>query len=104
MAIIWPLFRVVTIWLACLIVHWQVDAKALWSKKPVGAGGTLRNAFPVGNGRLGGKSKKWLRETSLNSLAMSFGQPGSEKINMNIDSLWSGGPFESNVRIDLRNR
>jgi signal recognition particle receptor subunit beta len=32
-----------------------------------------------------------------NFVAMLFGQPGSEKINMNIDSLWSGGPFEATV-------
>lgn len=28
---------------------------------------------------------------------MPFGQPGQEKLSLNIDSLWSGGPFESNV-------
>lgn len=28
---------------------------------------------------------------------MPFGQPGQEKLNMNIDSLWSGGPFEATV-------
>jgi hypothetical protein len=30
---------------------------------------------------------------------MPFGPPGQEKLNMNIDSLWTGGPFESSVRI-----
>lgn len=40
----------------------------------------MREAFPVGNGQLG---------------AMPFGFPGQEKVNLNIDSLWSGGPFES---------
>jgi alpha-L-fucosidase 2 len=29
---------------------------------------------------------------------MPFGAPGAEKIVLNIDSLWSGGPFQSSVR------
>ena len=28
---------------------------------------------------------------------MPFGPPGAEKVVINIDSLWSGGPFESSV-------
>ena len=28
---------------------------------------------------------------------MSFGPAGAEKVVLNIDSLWSGGPFESSV-------
>lgn len=28
---------------------------------------------------------------------MQFGNPGSEKIILNVDSLWSGGPFENSV-------
>lgn len=28
---------------------------------------------------------------------MPFGSPGSEQVNLNIDSLWWGGPFESSV-------
>ncbi|KAL4881732.1 alpha-fucosidase A [Aspergillus karnatakaensis] len=39
----------------------------------------LQTGFPVGNGELG---------------AIPFGPPGAEKINLNVDSLWSGGPFE----------
>ena len=30
-------------------------------------------------------------------IAMPFGNPGSESINLNVDSLWSGGPFECSV-------
>jgi hypothetical protein len=30
---------------------------------------------------------------------MSFGSPGAEKVVINVDSLWSGGPFESTVSI-----
>ena len=28
---------------------------------------------------------------------MLFGEAGAEKVNLNVDSLWSEGPFESNV-------
>lgn len=39
-------------------------------------------ALPVGNGRLG---------------AMVFGDPENERIGLNIDTLWSGGPHGSGV-------
>jgi hypothetical protein len=58
-----------------------IQAKALWASTPSSAD-VLAQAYPVGNGRLGG---------------MPFGAPGAEKIVLNIDSLWSGGPFESSV-------
>ncbi|KAF2665114.1 glycoside hydrolase family 95 protein-like protein [Microthyrium microscopicum] len=57
-----------------------IEAKALWSLSPASSGRFIRESFPVGNGRLG---------------ALPFGQPGQEKLNLNLDSLWSGGPFES---------
>jgi hypothetical protein len=28
---------------------------------------------------------------------MPFGEAGTEKINLNYDDLWSGGPFQVNV-------
>lgn len=28
---------------------------------------------------------------------MPFGGPGNEKLILNVDSLWSGGPFEATV-------
>ena len=31
-------------------------------------------------------------------VAIPFGAPGAEKVNLNVDSLWSGGPFEVEVR------
>lgn len=40
------------------------------------------NAFPVGNGALGG---------------MVFGNPETERIALNTDTLWSGGPHEAGV-------
>lgn len=30
-------------------------------------------------------------------VAISFGPPGAEKLALNVDSLWSGGPFENSV-------
>jgi alpha-L-fucosidase 2 len=34
----------------------------------------------------------------LNSLAMPLGAVGYDYVNLNVDSLWSGGPFENAVR------
>ncbi|KAH7407236.1 Six-hairpin glycosidase-like protein [Cadophora sp. MPI-SDFR-AT-0126] len=55
------------------------QSKELWASLPSVWNGVIRTAYPVGNGRLG---------------AMPFGVPGSEKVIFNVDSLWSGGPFE----------
>ncbi|TGJ76148.1 hypothetical protein E0Z10_g10919 [Xylaria hypoxylon] len=61
-------------------------AKSLWSRSPAGYGPDdsdnylLKTGYPVGNGKLG---------------VISFGAPDSEKLNLNVDSLWSGGPFQS---------
>ncbi|KAI1751610.1 Six-hairpin glycosidase-like protein [Xylaria castorea] len=61
------------------------DAKSLWSRSPAGYGSDdsddylLKTGYPVGNGKLG---------------VISFGGPAAEKLNFNVDSLWSGGPFE----------
>ncbi|KAI0514338.1 Six-hairpin glycosidase-like protein [Xylaria bambusicola] len=62
------------------------DAKSLWSRSPATYGPDdsdsyiLKTGYPVGNGKLG---------------IISFGQPASEKLSLNVDSLWSGGPFEN---------
>lgn len=57
-------------------------AKSLWSTSPATATDIIRSAYPLGNGRLG---------------ALSFGPAGSETLNLNVDSLWSGGPFDVSV-------
>ncbi|KAG9257237.1 alpha-L-fucosidase, partial [Emericellopsis atlantica] len=63
-----------------------VAARSLWSTKPATHAWRksddylLKTAYPVGNGQLG---------------AIPHGPPGLEKAVLNIDSLWSGGPFES---------
>ncbi|KAF2122878.1 glycoside hydrolase family 95 protein-like protein [Lophiotrema nucula] len=54
-------------------------AKQLWSTSPAtNYSNIIREAYLLGNGRLG---------------AMPFGALGDEKIVLNVDSLWSGGPF-----------
>ncbi|SDE20627.1 alpha-L-fucosidase 2 [Paenibacillus sp. UNCCL117] len=47
---------------------------SLWYKQPAAQ---WVEALPVGNGRIGG---------------MIFGQPGDERIQLNEDSIWYGGP------------
>lgn len=56
-----------------------VTARRLWSSSPAAWSDVIRQAYPIGNSKLG---------------ALQFGDPGSEKYNLNIDSLWSGGPFQ----------
>ena len=50
----------------------------LWYEKPAA---TWVEALPIGNGRLG---------------AMVFGDPRRERLALNEDTLWSGGPTEWN--------
>lgn len=51
----------------------------LWYKK---AASTWEEALPVGNGRLGG---------------MVFGRTGEERIQLNEDTWWTGGPYSTVV-------
>ena len=55
------------------------SAKSLWSTAPANSSDIIRTAYPLGNGRLG---------------ALSHGAPLAEILTLNVDSLWSGGPFE----------
>ena len=58
--------------------------QAATREEPQGPGGYWSNkkgwteAFPIGNGRIG---------------AMVFGDPFRERMQLNVDSLWSGKPF-----------
>ncbi|MGI6574155.1 MAG: glycosyl hydrolase family 95 catalytic domain-containing protein [Fermentimonas sp.] len=56
----------------------------LWYEQPAD---TWNEALPVGNGRLG---------------AMVFGQTGTERVQLNEESLWSGRPINSNNPASLK--
>ncbi|KAI5204155.1 glycoside hydrolase family 95 protein [Aureobasidium subglaciale] len=56
-------------------------AKALWAREPANNfTDIIRTAYPIGNGQLA---------------ALPYGNPGHEKLSLNVDSLWSGGLFEN---------
>ena len=78
---------------SCLVLAAPQRAAALRGSLPA-AGSDLvlwydhpaekwENALPVGNGRLG---------------AMVFGRTGDERIMLNEDTLWSGGPYSTVVK------
>ena len=53
----------------------QAVRRRLWYRQPAMR---WEEALPVGNGRLG---------------AMVFGRPGQERLQLNEDTLWAGGPY-----------
>jgi alpha-L-fucosidase 2 len=55
-------------------------ATTVWSARPADK---WENAFPVGNGRLG---------------AMVFGRTGDERIQLNEETYWTGGPYSTVVK------
>lgn len=67
------------LWLPLLIVP-LTNAKSLWATTSANSSDIIRSAYPLGNGRLG---------------ALHHGGPLAEVLTLNIDSLWSGGPFEA---------
>ncbi|MFC4098231.1 glycoside hydrolase family 95 protein [Paenibacillus xanthanilyticus] len=60
------------------------EAMKLWYTRPAG---TWNEALPIGSGRLG---------------AMIFGRTSEERIQLNEDSVWSGGPMDRNNPDALR--
>ena len=58
----------------------EKDQQILWYKQPAA---NWMQALPVGNGRLG---------------AMVFGDPQNERIQLNEDSMWAGGPDWGNSK------
>jgi len=56
----------------------QDSSLCLWYQQPAAE---WNEALPVGNGRLG---------------AMVFGQPATDRIQLNEESLWSGSPVNDN--------
>ncbi|PSR97775.1 Six-hairpin glycosidase-like protein [Coniella lustricola] len=74
---------------ALLLVHHGIlraAARSLWSAAPATYGSSsdddyiLKTGYLLGSGKLG---------------AIPFGPPGGETLVLNLDSLWSGGPFAS---------
>ncbi|KAJ4371828.1 hypothetical protein N0V86_008382 [Didymella sp. IMI 355093] len=66
-------------WVPLLSLLPFATAKSLWSTVPANGSDIIRTAYPLGNGRLG---------------ALHHGGPLAEILTLNIDTLWSGGPFE----------
>ena len=62
--------------LLSLSLQAQMDPPALWYRQPAKS---WNEALPVGNGKLG---------------AMVFGIPSSERVQLNVDSLWAGKPVQ----------
>ena len=55
-----------------------IEANSLWSTTQANSSDVIRTAYPLGNGKLG---------------ALLHGGPLAEILTLNLDSLWSGGPF-----------
>lgn len=62
----------------------QAQRSTLWYQQPAE---NWEEALPIGNGRLG---------------AMIFGIPGKERIQLNEDSLWPGGPDDWDLAVGNR--
>jgi alpha-L-fucosidase 2 len=80
------LFSSITGWTQQRIIPYEISAKTfdpstlLWYDKPAQK---WEEALPVGNGRLG---------------AMVFGKNGEERIQLNEETYWSGGPYSTVVK------
>jgi hypothetical protein len=83
-----------------------IGAKQLWSKEPAAEDNIIMTAYPVGNGKLGGKCSQFTsiyRSCSVYGhlrvcAALPLGTVGRDIVVLNEHSLWSGGPFQSRVR------
>ena len=62
--------------LVCVPLLHAAESSSLWYQKPAA---NWNEALPLGNGRLG---------------AMVFGGAAGERIQLNEDTLWSGGPYD----------
>lgn len=65
---------------ASLLFFPLVSSKSIWSIIKANSSDVIRTAYPIGNGKLG---------------ALVHGAPLAEVLTLNVDSLWSGGPFET---------
>jgi hypothetical protein len=76
----------------------NVQGKELWSSQPATTSDLIRTAYTLGNGRLGGRIFfLCFFSFKLTVSAMPLGGVGSDYVNLNVDSLWTGGPFENSV-------
>jgi hypothetical protein len=76
-----PLIRVFAIVVSSFLCAFKTSAAddlTLWYRQPAKE---WTEALPVGNGRLG---------------AMVFGGPEHERLQLNENTLWSGGPYDPN--------
>lgn len=78
MKIVLNLFIILCLQLPLQRLSAQSQLLKLWAKSPAEY---FINAYPVGNGRLA---------------AMVYGRPDEELINLNEETLWSGGPINLN--------
>ncbi|KAL9050795.1 MAG: hypothetical protein Q9162_006416 [Coniocarpon cinnabarinum] len=64
------------------ILVWSANgyAKSFWSTRPADQDVLIQEAYPLGNGYLG---------------ALPAGSPAHDVVNINVDSLWTGGPFQN---------
>src|SRR5690606_34876022 len=65
---------ILVLWAFFTVLSTSAQNSILWYNQPAEK---WEDALPIGNGRLG---------------AMVFGIPGKERIQLNEDSMWPGGP------------
>jgi alpha-L-fucosidase 2 len=82
---------------AALPASFPASGKAIWFRTP-GVSWTT-DYLPIGNGFLAGGCMNlfYLHLLTLVSLAMVQGETVYDQITLNIEDLWSGGPFQSNA-------
>ena len=81
------------------------SGNGMWYNAPSGVGTWSEDWLPIGNGFLGGKCA-FVVSIPVYALitlciAMLAGQTVTELTQLNIESLWSGGPFQDPVRHPL---
>ncbi|ROW02518.1 hypothetical protein VMCG_06112 [Cytospora schulzeri] len=84
MSMMLPLPGLKLLTIICGLRLTAAKSRSLWSSVPATYGEDeeyiLKTGYLLGNGKLG---------------AIPFGPPGAETLVLNLDSLWSGGPFEN---------
>ncbi|MBC7409184.1 MAG: glycoside hydrolase N-terminal domain-containing protein, partial [Arcicella sp.] len=71
-------FHFILLFALCSVQLFAQKQLTLWYKQPAR---NWNEALPIGNGRIG---------------AMIFGRPENELIQLNEQTLWSGGPVNRN--------